>query len=178
MLWYVLLVLAVAAERLEELARARRNAASALARGGVESGGGHYPAMVALHTAFLAGCLLEPWLAHRPFLPAVGWPMLAVVVAAQGLRRWCVRSLGPAWNTRVIVVPGERLVARGPYRYLRHPNYVAVVAEGAALPLVRTAWVTALGFTALNAVLLTARIRCENAALRAAVPAAQGARGA
>jgi methyltransferase len=169
--WYVLLVLAVAAERVAELVVARRNAAHTLARAGVEYGRGHYPVMVALHTGLLACCLLEPLLADRPFLPALGWPMLALALLAQALRWWCVTTLGPYWNTRVIVVPGARLVAAGPYRYLRHPNYVAVVVEVAALPLVHCAWLTATAFTLANAVLLTVRVRCENAALGQAVPA-------
>ncbi|MEU8437075.1 isoprenylcysteine carboxyl methyltransferase family protein [Streptomyces sp. NPDC029216] len=163
MTWYFLLLAVVAAERLAELAKARRNAAWSLARGGREYGRRHYPAIVALHVALLAGCAVEA--VHRPFVPALGWPALAVVLVAQGLRWWCVISLGPRWNTRVIVVPGLPLVAAGPYRLLRHPNYAAVVLEGLALPLVHGAWVTALGFTLLNAVLLRVRIRCENAAL-------------
>ncbi|KJK53517.1 membrane protein [Streptomyces sp. NRRL F-4428] len=162
---YLLLVCLVAAERLAELATARRHTAWSLARGGREYGRGHYPAMVALHTALLAGCVAEPLVAGRPFVPLLGWPALAVVVAAQGLRWWCVAALGPRWNTRVLVVPGLPLVERGPYRVLRHPNYAAVVAEGAALPLVHSAWVTALGFTVLNLVLLRVRIGCEDAAL-------------
>ncbi|MFI9203234.1 isoprenylcysteine carboxyl methyltransferase family protein [Streptomyces sp. NPDC053048] len=165
MLWYVTLVLAVAAERVAELFLALRNARWSTARGGVESGRGHYPPMVVLHTGLLAGCLLEVALAGRPFVPLLGWTMLGVVLGAQALRWWCVRTLGPQWNTRVIVVPGLPLVAGGPYRWCRHPNYVAVVAEGVALPLVHCAWVTALAFTALNALLLSVRIRCENAAL-------------
>ncbi|WOP39187.1 isoprenylcysteine carboxylmethyltransferase family protein [Streptomyces sp. Li-HN-5-13] len=171
MTWYTLIVLAVAAERLAELVVARRNAAWTLARAGVEHGRGHYPVMVALHTGLLASCLLEPVLADRPFLPALGWPMLALAALAQALRWWCIRTLGPYWNTRVIVVPGARLVGAGPYRLLRHPNYVAVVAEVAALPLVHTAWLSATVFTVANAVLLTVRIRCENTALAGAVPA-------
>ena len=91
--------------------------------------------------------------------------MLAVVLASQGLRWWCITTLGRQWNTRVVVVPGLPLVARGPYRWLRHPNYVAVAAEGAALPLVHTAWVTALAFSLANAAVLWVRIRCENALL-------------
>lgn len=169
--WYALLLLTVAAERVAELVVARHNASWTLARAGVEHGRGHYPVMVALHTALLGCCLLEPALAHRPFLPALGWPMLALVALAQALRWWCVTTLGPYWNTRVIVVPGARLVGAGPYRYLRHPNYVAVVVEIAALPLVHGAWLTAAAFTAANAALLTVRIRCENAALTRAVPA-------
>jgi methyltransferase len=162
---YVALVAAVALERLAELAVARRNTAWSRQRGGVEFGSRHYPALVALHTGLLFGCLVEATVAGRPFLPALGWPMLAVVLAAQGLRWWCIRSLGPQWNTRVLVVPGASVVARGPYRWLRHPNYVAVVAEGVALPLVHSAWVTALVFTALNAVVLRVRISTEDAAL-------------
>ncbi|WP_133916781.1 isoprenylcysteine carboxyl methyltransferase family protein [Streptomyces sp. NBC_00582] len=169
--WYVLLVLAVAAERVAELLVARRNAAWTLARAGVEYGRGHYPVMVALHTGLLVGCLVEPVLADRPFVPALGGPMLALAVLAQALRWWCVTALGPYWNTRVIVVSGARLVAAGPYRFLRHPNYVAVVVEIAALPLVHSAWLTASVCTAANAVLLTVRVRCENTALTQAVPA-------
>lgn len=165
---YTVLVGMVGVERLAELVVAKRNLARSLARGGREAGFGHYPAMVALHTGLLAGCLLEVWLADRPFVPALGWPMLAVVVAAQALRWWCIRTLGPQWNTRIVVVPGATRVDGGPYRLFPHPNYVAVVAEGVALPLVHTAWVTALVFTVLNAGLLRVRIRTENQALREA----------
>ncbi|MFJ7998175.1 isoprenylcysteine carboxyl methyltransferase family protein [Streptomyces sp. NPDC096310] len=173
MIWYTVLVLAVAAERVAELAVARRNARWSLARGAVERGRGHYPPMVVLHTGLLVGCLAEVALAGRPFVPALGWTMLAVLVAAQALRWWCIRTLGPRWNTRVLVVPGLPLVTGGPYRLLRHPNYVAVVAEGVALPLVHGAWLTALVFTVLDAALLTVRIRCENGALRTAVTGAR-----
>ncbi|MBN6050975.1 hypothetical protein JYK22_03425 [Nonomuraea sp. RK-328] len=170
MLWYLTLILLVGLERLAELRLARRNARWSLERGGVVTGQGHYTWMVALHTGLLAGAPLEVALADRPFLPVLGWPMLALVVAAQALRWWCITALGPRWNTQVIVVPGLPLVTRGPYRFgwLRHPNYVAVVVEGAALPLVHTAWITALAFTVLNAVLMVVRIRCENAALATA----------
>ncbi|MEV7181396.1 isoprenylcysteine carboxyl methyltransferase family protein [Kitasatospora sp. NPDC093679] len=171
MSWYSLLVLLVAAERLVELVVARRNAAWSLARGGTEHGRGHYPPMVLLHKALLVGCLLEPALLARPFVPALGVPMLLLVLAAQGLRWWCIASLGPRWNTRVIVVPGLPLVTRGPYRWLRHPNYLAVVVEGAALPLVHSAWLTAGAFTVLNLWLLGVRIRCEEAALGGVAPA-------
>ncbi|MFI2752292.1 isoprenylcysteine carboxyl methyltransferase family protein [Cellulomonas sp. P22] len=166
---FVLLVGAVAVERLVELVVARRHAAWALARGGVELGAGHYPAMVALHTGLLVACVVEVLGLDRPFVPAWGWAALALALASQVLRWWCVRTLGPQWNTRILVVPGLALVARGPYRWLRHPNYVAVVVEGAALPLVHSAWLTALGFTVLNAVLLLGfRIPAEERALDAA----------
>lgn len=165
MFWYLLLILAVGVERIAELIVARRNLARSLARGGHEVGFAQYPFMVALHAGLLAGAVAEVWFGDRPFLPWLGWPMLAVVVAAQGLRWWCIRTLGSQWNTRIVVVPGAPRITSGPYRWLRHPNYVAVVAEGVALPLVHTAWITALTFTVLNAALLTVRIRVEDAAL-------------
>ena len=168
--WYVLLVLLVGVERLAELAVSRRNAAWSFARGGLETGRGHFPAMVVLHTGLLAGCIVEVLVADRPFIPWLGWPMLALALGSQALRWWCIGTLGPRWNTRVIVVPGLPPVRRGPYRWFRHPNYVAVVVEGLALPLVHTAWVTALVFTALNVPLLRVRLRVENAAL-ATLPA-------
>lgn len=179
MIWYTVLVLTVGAERVAELVVSLRNARWSLARGAVERGRGHYPPMVVLHTGLLVGAVVEVWAADRPFVPALGWTMLVVVVASQALRWWCVRTLGPRWNTRVLVVPGLPLVASGPYRYrwLRHPNYVAVAAEGAALPLVHGAWVTALVFTVLNAGLLVVRIRCENAALAGGAGAGAGAGG-
>jgi methyltransferase len=168
--WYLLLILAVGVERIAELIVARRNLARSLARGGHEVGFAQYPFMVALHAGLLAGAVAEVWFGDRPFLPWLGWPMLAVVVAAQGLRWWCIRTLGSHWNTRIVVVPGAPRITSGPYRWLRHPNYVAVVAEGVALPLVHTAWITALTFTVLNAALLTVRIRVEDAALRELAP--------
>jgi methyltransferase len=165
MTWYVLLVAAVAVERVAELVVARRNLAWSKAQGGVEFGASHYPVMVVLHTGLLIGALVEVIGLHRPFLPALGWPMFAIVVAAQGLRWWCITTLGQQWNTRVVVIPGAQRVAGGPYRFFSHPNYVAVIAEGIALPLVHTGWITALVFTVLNAALLSVRIRTENAAL-------------
>ncbi|CAN5867549.1 isoprenylcysteine carboxylmethyltransferase family protein [soil metagenome] len=165
MTWYVLLIALVAVERIAEVVVANRNRAWSRTQGGIEFGAGHYPVMVALHTALLAACLLEPILLHRPFIPALGWSMLAVVVAAQLLRWWCITTLGPQWNTRVIVIPGAARIAGGPYRLFSHPNYVAVIAEGIALPLIHTGWLTALVFTMLNAALLTARINVENTAL-------------
>jgi methyltransferase len=162
---YVLLIGLVAAERVAELVVSQRNLATSKARGGLEFGAGHYPVMVVLHTALLASCVAEVLVLHRPFIPVLGWSMLAVAVAAQGLRWWCISTLGWQWNTRVIVVPGAPRVTGGPYRYLSHPNYVAVALEGIALPLVHSAWITALAFTGLNAALMIARIRVENSAL-------------
>jgi methyltransferase len=166
MAWYTLLVALVAGERVAELVVARRNERWSRARGAVETGAGHYPVMVVLHTGLLAGALLETWWGGRPFVPALGAVMLALLVASQLLRWWCIATLGPQWNTRVLVVPGLARVDRGPYRWLPHPNYVAVVVEGFALPLVHSAWITAVCFSAANAVLLRVRIGAENDALR------------
>ena len=167
---FVVVVLLVGLERLAELVVSKRNAAWSLARGGVETGQGHYPVMVVLHTGFLVAMLVEAFV-RRPHVPAgLAWSMLAVVLAAQALRWWCIATLGSRWNTRVIVVPGLAPVRSGPYRWLSHPNYVAVVAEGIALPLVHAGWVTALLFTVANAALLTVRLRAENAALATLPP--------
>lgn len=164
---FVGLVVLVALARLVELRVARRHLAWARARGGVERGAGHYPVMVALHVGLLVGAPLEVWLADRPFVPALAVAMIVLLAAAHALRWWCITSLGPQWNTRVVVVPGLPVVTRGPYRWswLRHPNYVAVVAEGVALPLVHGAWMTATVFTVANLALLTVRVRVEEQAL-------------
>ncbi|MFJ8694453.1 isoprenylcysteine carboxyl methyltransferase family protein [Streptomyces roseolilacinus] len=162
---FTVLVLAVGLERVAELAVSRRNAAWSLARGGVETGRGHYPFMVALHTGLLVGALAEVWVRRPDAVPVLAWSMLALVAASQALRWWCITTLGRQWNTRVIVVPGAPRVTGGPYRRLPHPNYVAVAAEGLALPLVHSAWVTAVVFTVLNGFLLATRIRAEDAAL-------------
>ncbi|WP_232847729.1 isoprenylcysteine carboxyl methyltransferase family protein [Occultella kanbiaonis] len=166
---FVVVVAATALERLLELVVSARHASWAFGRGGVESGRGHFPAMVALHTGLLIACVAEVWFADRPFLPALGWTALVAVLASQALRWWCIATLGERWNTRIIVVPGLPLVVVGPYRWLRHPNYVAVVVEGLALPLIHTAWVTAAVFTVLNALLLLGfRIPAEERALAGA----------
>ena len=166
MIAYVVLILLTGGERIFELVVSTRNAKAAFARGGVEYGQRHFPWMVSLHTLFLLACIVEAF--FRPFLPGLGWPMLVIALACQVGRYWCIRTLGPYWNTRVIVVPGTTAVAgRGPYRWVKHPNYWIVAIEGIALPLVHTAWVTAIAFTVLNAVLLLRfRIPVEDAALR------------
>jgi methyltransferase len=163
--FFTVLVALVGVERFAELVVSRRNAAWSLSHGGFETGREHYPAMVVLHTGLLVGMLLEAWI-RRPDVDAwLAYPMVALVLASQALRWWCIATLGRRWNTRVIVVPGLPLVRSGPYRYFSHPNYVAVVVEGVALPLVHAAWMTAVVFTAANAALLTVRLRVENAAL-------------
>ncbi len=170
---FTVFILLTGAERIVELFTSRRNAAWAFARGGVESGRGHFPAMVALHTGLLVGALAEVWLLGRPFIALLGWPMFAVAMLCQVGRVWIIRSLGHAVEHPHHRRPGRcQLSRRGPYRWQRlpHPNYVLVVIEGLAIPLVHTAWITAAVFAILNAVLLIGfRIPAEDRALQAAV---------
>jgi len=171
LLAFTVLVALVGLERIAELVVSTRNAAWSRERGGVETGLGHFPFMVVLHIGLLVGALVEAWV-RRPDVPSLlAWSMLALVLASQALRWWCIATLGRRWNTRVIVVPGLAPVRSGPYRFLSHPNYVAVVVEGVALPLVHAAWITAVVFTILNAGLLAVRIRAEDAALATLPPA-------
>ena len=164
----VLLVLAVAVisvQRLLELVLARRNEKKARARGAVERGRGHYPLIVGLHSLWLVSTLVEG-LVRGPEPPSF-WPVaLLLFLLVQPLRYWAIFSLGPFWNTKILIVPGARPVGRGPYRYFSHPNYVVVVVEILTFPLIFGAWATALVFTALNAAVLYVRIREENRALR------------
>jgi methyltransferase len=158
---FIALILLVAVERVAELLVSERNLEWSKANGGREFGAGHYPVMVALHTGLLAGAVLEARRRKRWI-----WPAFWVVLAAQALRWWCITTLGKQWNTRVVVVPGAPRVVGGPYRLVPHPNYVAVILEGVALPLVGGAWITAGVFSVANALLLRTRIRVENEALQ------------
>ncbi|MCV7214172.1 isoprenylcysteine carboxyl methyltransferase family protein [Mycobacterium crocinum] len=160
--WFILLI---GIERLAELAVSRRNAKWSFAQGGREFGQRHYPVMVTMHSLLLLSCVTEVAMTDRPFVPWLGWPMVGVVVISTAVRWWCVAVLGKHWNPRLIVIKGAPLVQRGPYRWLHHPNYTAVTAEVAALPLVHSAWVTAIVFSVANALVLTVRIRAENVAL-------------
>jgi methyltransferase len=162
---FTVLIALVGVERLIELAVSKRNLRWSKEHGGVEYGHSHYPYMVALHAFLLISALVEVWVWQRPLVPALSWTMLALVVASQALRWWCIITLGHRWNTLVVIVPGMPKVTTGPYRWLSHPNYVAVVIEGIALPMVGFAWVTALAFTVLNIPLLMTRLRVENEAL-------------
>jgi methyltransferase len=167
--FFLVLVGAVALERLLELALSARNARRTLARGAVEAeSGAFYALMVGVHALFLPAAVVEVVALGRPFVPPLAALATAGVVAAQALRYWAVTTLGERWNTRILVVPGAPVEAGGPYRFVRHPNYVAVALEMAALPLVHTAWITALVWSAANAALLAARIPREEAALRRA----------
>ena len=154
-----------ALERFAELVIGKRNLAWSLKQGGVEYGRGHWPFMVVLHTGLLVGCVAEVWLCKPDFQPGLGGVLIGVALLCQALRWWCIQSLGQRWNPRVIVVPGMAPIRTGPYRWFSHPNYIAVVLEGIALPGIHGAWWTAAVFSLLNAVLLTVRIRTENAAL-------------
>jgi len=169
MTWYDALLVVIVVERLCELVVAARHSRWAFARGGMQYAQGHYPAMVALHVGLLVGCFVEPRMRDDGPPPVLALLAVAVVIAANVLRWWCIRTLGSLWNTRIVIVPGEPLVATGPYALMRHPNYVAVAAEGLALPVAGGAWITAVAFTVLNAVLLLAfRIPAEERALAGA----------
>jgi len=158
---------AVALERLVELRISRRNARQALARGAVEVGQRQYMVMTTFHLLFLVACVAEPVLLRRPFIPALAAGCLGLLLGAQALRWWAIVTLGPRWNTRVIVIPDAEPVTGGPYRWLRHPNYVSVIVEMIALPLLHGAWLTAILASLGNALLLRARIGAEERALGA-----------
>ena len=162
---YTSLVATVALMRLGELALSRRNIARLFARGAVEVGQSLYPWMVAVHTTFLGACVAEVWLMHRPLIPGLAAVMLVVLSVAAALRWWVISTLGERWSTRVVFVPGEPSEREGPFRWLRHPNYLAVILEFAALPLVHTAWLTAVVFSIANGVILGLRVRTEEASL-------------
>jgi len=172
---YLGLLASVALERGAELWLSVRNARRALARGALESGRGHYPAMVAVHGLFLLACAAEALAFPEP-PPPLALLAVAGVLAAQALRWWAVSALGDRWNTRILVVPGEPPATGGPYRWLRHPNYLAVVVEVACLPLAYGSWRTAIAFSSLNALLLRARIPAEERALGSAWEASLGDR--
>jgi methyltransferase len=158
-------VVLIAIQRLLELLYSRRNERRLCARGAVERGSGHYLVIVTIHTLWLVSTLVEGLL--RGPEPPAWWPVpLAAFLLVQPLRYWAILSLGEHWNTRVLIVPGGKLVRRGPYRYFPHPNYVVVTVEVLTFPLIFGAWITAIAFSLLNAALLYVRIRTENRALR------------
>jgi methyltransferase len=162
---YTCLVAVVGLTRLLELRLSARNIAIQRSRGAVEVASGHYPVMVAVHVGFLAACPLEVWVLDRPWIPILGLPMMVLFGAATGLRVWAISALGERWSTRIVHVPGEPRITTGPYRWMRHPNYLAVTLEFASLPLIHTAWMTALVFGCANARVLWTRIRSEERAM-------------
>jgi methyltransferase len=149
----------VTLQRLGELVLARHNTQKLLARGAVEIGAAHYPLIVAVHAAWLAAL----WVLGRH--QEIDLLALAAFIVMQGLRVWFLVTLGSRWTTRILVLPGEPLIASGPYRYLAHPNYAVVVAEIALLPLALHLPLVALVFTVLNAAVLFIRLRSETRAL-------------
>lgn len=150
----------VTLQRLMELVLARRNTRILIAHSGIEIGAGHYPLIVTLHAAWLAGLWALAW--NRP----IDLALLGVFAGLQALRLWVLVSLGERWTTRIIIVPGLPLVRKGPYRFLRHPNYLIVAAEILVLPLAFGLIAFAVLFSMLNAVVLAVRIRTENRALQ------------
>lgn len=164
----ILILALVTLQRLGELVLARRNTARLMARGGVETGAGHYPLIVGLHAAWLSGLWLWAW--NRP--ADLGW--LGVYIVLQGLRAWTLASLGGRWTTRIITLPGEPLVRRGPYRFFAHPNYAVVAGEIAVLPLVFHLTLYAAAFSVLNAAVLLVRLRAETGALSDGEPLKPG----
>jgi methyltransferase len=164
----VLLLALVTLQRLGELFLAAYNTRRLKARGAYEVAPGHYPLIVLLHGAWLAGLWWLAW-DRAPNLPLAG-----LYLGLEGLRVWVLASLGDRWTTRIIILPGAPLVRRGPYRFIPHPNYAVVCAEIALLPIVFGLWTYAAIFTALNAVILFVRIRAENRALSALLPSPGG----
>lgn len=158
----VMILALVTLQRLGELVLARSNTRRLLARGAVESGAEHYRFIVALHAAWLIGLWLLAW--DRP----VNLPLLLLFVLLQAGRVWVIATLGRRWTTRILTLPGEPLVRKGPFRFVSHPNYIVVAGELAVLPLAFGLPLYALVFTALNAVMMWVRIRCEQRALDAA----------
>ncbi|HEY5083825.1 MAG TPA: isoprenylcysteine carboxylmethyltransferase family protein [Rhizomicrobium sp.] len=154
------IIFLVVLQRLGELLLANRNTRRLKAQGAVEIGAGHYPLIVLLHTAWLLAVL---WLLPAPL--EISWPWLAIFVLLQAARIWVISSLGPYWTTRIISVPGKALVKRGPYRFVRHPNYLVVAGEILALPLAFHEIPVAIFFSLANAAILFWRIREEEAGL-------------
>lgn len=161
--WAVLAFLT--AQRLLELVYAQKNTSALLARGAVEHGRGHYPAMVAIHASFLAAL----WFATAPDAPML-WPLLIALALLQAARLWVLATLGPYWTTRIISAPDFPRIIGGPYRFVRHPNYVVVTLEILTIPLIFGHFRIAILWTVLNAGILFVRIRTENVALMARDP--------
>lgn len=166
LLWGLVVVIVI--QRISELRLAKRNLDWALARGGRLIAEPHYVLFFVLHTGWLLAWPFEAWL-RGPVL-GLAWPaFLLGFIAAEGLRYWAIASLGPRWNTKIVVLDGAPLIRTGPYRFIAHPNYVAVALELVCVPLIFGAWVTALICTVLNAALLLGlRIPAEIAAVRGA----------
>jgi methyltransferase len=160
--WALVIVALVALERLAELVYAKRNTTALLRQGAYEIGRNHYPLIVLLHLAWM----IAVYAFAEKTAPPV-WSWIGIFLLLQAARYWVLATLGRYWTTRIIAVPNAPLVARGPYRFIRHPNYAVVIAEIAVLPLAFGEYIVAIVFSALNAALLFWRIRVENGALKA-----------
>lgn len=164
---FTIVFLIVIVQRLIELLIARRNEKWMLEQGAYEVGAAHYPFMVAMHAAFFVSLLVEVIVFARPASP-IWIVLLTLFITAQCLRVWCLSSLGKFWNTKIIILPNANVVAKGPYQFIRHPNYVIVTAELLILPLLFSAYITAIVFTLLNIWMLSVRIPLEEKALKGA----------
>lgn len=162
---YLGLLLLVGMGRLLELRVSRRNRRSLAERGAAKVFEPHFRWMVIVHVGVLAGAAAEVVWLRRPLIPALATPMFILFVSANLLRWWVIRTLGEHWNVGVMGSSNLGVVTSGPYRWIRHPNYVAVVAELFALPMIHTAWITALAGTAANLELLRRRLRVEESIL-------------
>ncbi len=167
LLAYLALLGALGTERIAELIISARNARWAFARGATESGTRHYPAMAAFHTLFILSCGAEAIIFGRAFPAVVGWIALGGALCAQGLRYWAVATLGRRWNTRVIVLPNAAPVTSGPYCFMRHPNYLAIVIQMICVPMIYGCWRTTIVFSAGDVIMLRVRIKAEESALGA-----------
>lgn len=173
---YLIILAILIVERIFELDRARRNARRAFQHGAIEVGRAHYRVMVAFHALFIVSCVVEATFFPHAFPPVVAWFALLAEVIAQALRYWAVATLGERWNTRIIVSPERAPVTDGPYRYMRHPNYLAVVIEIAAVPMIGGAIFTAIAFSIGNALILAVRIPAEERAMGGRYAEALGSR--
>jgi methyltransferase len=173
---YLILLALLVVERIFELDRAGRNARLAFQHGAVEVGQAHYRVMVAFHALFIASCAIEATLFPHSLPRAVPWLALSAEIVAQALRYWAVTTLGDRWNTRIIVSPERAPVTGGPYRFMRHPNYLAVVIEIAAVPMIGGAIFTAIAFSIGNALILAVRIPAEERAMGGRYAEALGSR--
>lgn len=162
MIFYFILAFVII-QRLVELLIAKRNEKSLLAKGAYEVGASHYPYMILIHVSFFISLIIE--VVYFKSIPTPYYALLVIFLLLQLLRVWCLASLGPFWNTKIIILPGANVVMRGPYQYIRHPNYLVVCLEIAVLPLMFQAFFTAICFTIINFIILSVRIPTEEKAL-------------
>ena len=166
MIFYIILSIVIL-QRLLELVIAKRNEKNMRTQGAYEVGASHYPLMILLHVSFFISLLVEVTTFNLTSSPLF-LVFLIMFLCVQGLRVWCLTSLGSFWNTKIIILPGANVVTKGPYKYLRHPNYLVVSMEIALLPLMFEAYFTAICFTILNSLMLSIRIPTEERALKEA----------